>query len=126
MEKYFAKLKVKDVLSLVVIIIIGFGWLLIDQFFLSETYQKFIAFLILILGLFYFQYNINTPERLWQYINTLAAIVLSFIIIISVIIDVLIKSNFSYKSILIWIISATIPYVSGFIYARTKKKKDDY
>jgi hypothetical protein len=79
MKNFLSPLKLKGYLTLIGLVIIGFGWLLIDQIFLPEVYQR-------------------------------------------VIMHVIIKNDFTYKSILIWVITAILPYAAGFIYIKTKKK----
>ncbi len=122
MSKYLSPLKLKNILSLVGLVVIGFGWLLIDQIFLPETYQRFIAFIILISILFYLQFVLNKPIKVIQYANTIALITVSFILITILILHVLIRNDFSYKQIIILTLSGTLPYLTGFIYIKTKKK----
>jgi hypothetical protein len=122
MKKYLSPLKLKDYLTLTGLVIIGFGWILIDQVFLSETYQRFSAFCIFIFVLFYLQFVINKPTNVIHYCNSIALIIISFVVIVSLLIDVIIRNNFSIKLIMIWIISGLLPYLTGFVYMRTKKK----
>lgn len=122
MKKYFSPLKLKDTLTLFGLIALGFGWLLIDQFFLTNTNQRFIAFIILIFILFYLQMIINKPISVIKYCNSIALITVSFAVIVSLIIHVIINNDFSYKSILIWLISGLLPYTTGFFYSKAKKK----
>lgn len=124
MKKYFSPLKLKDFLSMVVLIVVGFGWLLIDQLVLHETYQRFVAFFILILVLYYFQFAINKPLQVIHYANTIAAITLAFIVIVSILMHVIINNDFSLKSVLIWILSGSLPYLSGYIYQKTRKDRN--
>lgn len=121
MKNYFYPLRSKDVVTLAGLIIVGFGWLLIDQMLLSESYQRFIAFFILIFALYYLQFSINKPERVFHYANSITLISLSFIVLTSLIMHVFINNDFSFKSVLIWIISGSLPYIVGFIYQKTKK-----
>jgi|GEM_PF-3358628 len=122
MRNFLSPLKLKDCLTLIGLIIIGFGWLLVDQIFLPEVYQRFIAFFILIFILYYFQFAINKPVNVINYANSIALITVSFIVIVSFIMHVIITNDFTYKSILIWVISGLLPYLTGFIYLKTKKK----
>lgn len=122
MKKYLSPLKLKDILTLIGLIVIGFGWLLIDQIFLPETYQRFIAFFILIFTLFYFQFAINKPINMIHYANSIALITVSLIVIVSLTMHVIINNDFTYKSIWIWIISGLLPYITGMLYLKTKKK----
>jgi hypothetical protein len=122
MKKFLSPLKFKDCLTLIGLITIGFGWLLIDQIFLTEVYQRVIAFFILMFVLYYLQFAINKPTIEMHYANSIAAITVSFIVIVSLIMHMFINNDFTYKTFLIWIISGLLPYISGFIYIKTKKK----
>jgi hypothetical protein len=123
MKPVFAKLKIADCITLCGVIVVGFGWLLIDQWFLNEVYQRFIALFVLLTFLFMAQFKINHPEKVIAYANTLVLICLSFIVVISVVMHVFIKNDFSYKSVLIWILTALLPYLSGGIYLLISKIK---
>ncbi len=93
MKKYLSPLKFKDCLTLLGLIIVGFGWLLIDQIILPETYQRFIVFIILISLLFYLLFEINKPIKVTQYANSITLITVSFIVITSLIIHVIINNS---------------------------------
>ena len=122
MKNYLSPLNLKDCLTLIGLIIIGFGWLLIDQIFLPEVYQRVIAFFILMFVLYYLQFAINKPVNVRNYANSIALITVSFIVIVSFIMHMIINNDFTYKSILIWVISGLLPYLTGFFYMKTKKK----
>ncbi len=122
MKKYLSHLKLKDILTLIGFIAIGFGWILIDQIFLPATNQRFIALIILIFILFYLQFVLNKPINVIKYCNSIALITLSFAVIVSLIMHVIISNDFTYKSVLIWIISGMLPYITGLVYMMTKKK----
>ena len=122
MKNYLSPLNLKDCLTLIGLIIIEFGWLLIDQIFLPEVYERVIAFFVLMLVLYYLQFSINKPVHLIQYANSVAVITVSFIIVVSVVMHVIIKNDFTYKSVLVWVITGVSSYIAGFIYIKTKKK----
>jgi hypothetical protein len=122
MSRFLSPLKFKDILTLIGLIIIGFVWTLIDQIFLHEANQRFIVFIILVFILYYLQFIINKPTHTTHYSNTIALIVLSFAVVVSLIMHVIINNDFSKKSILIWFISGLLPYITGFLYTMTKKK----
>ena len=122
MKKYFSPLKLKDILTLIGLIIIGFVWTLIDQIFLPESSQRYMAFIILIFILYYLQFALNNPIVVLKYANTIALITISFAVIVSLIMHVIINNDFSYKSIIIWLISGILPYVTGFIYLKINNK----
>ena len=123
--KYFTPLKIKDILSLIGLIIIGFAWIMIDQIFLKQSSQRFIAFTILLILLFQIQFWINKPQKIWYYANTLSLILVLFVILSSVLMHVVIYHDFANKifhSILIWIITGIMPYLTGLIFMITRKK----
>jgi hypothetical protein len=113
----------KDYVCLLGVILIGFGWLLIDQIFLSEIYQRFIALFIILVTLFFLQFKLNKPSSVWKYANTLVAICLGFIVTISLILHAFIRHDLDYRSILIWILTACLPYLVAGIYQLLQKDK---
>jgi peptidoglycan/LPS O-acetylase OafA/YrhL len=121
MKPLFSKFKIRDILSLCGVIVVGFGWLLVDQYFLAESYQRFIALFFILLGLLFLQFSINKPEDPIRYANTIALICVSFIVFVSVLMHVIIKHDFTSKSVLIWVVSGVMPYVAGGLYSLTRK-----
>ena len=99
MKYFLSPLKLKGYLTLIGLVIIGFGWLLIDQIFLPEVYQRVIAFFILMFVLYYLQFAINKPTNVMHYANFIATFTVSFIITVSLIMHLIIKNDFTYKSI---------------------------
>jgi hypothetical protein len=122
MKIFLSPLKLKDCLTLIGLMSIGFGWLLIDQIFLPEVYQRVIAFFILMFILYYLQFAINKHVNFMHYANSIAAITVSFIVVVSLIMHVVINNDFTYRSILVWVITGALPYAAGFVYNKTKKK----
>jgi hypothetical protein len=121
MRKYFYKLTIKDYLTLLTLIILGFGWLLVDQLFFPEVYQRIIAFIALMSVLYYLQFLVNRPLQVIYYANSIALITVTFIVAVSLIMHVAINNDFTYKSVLIWFISGSLPYVTGLVYLKTKQ-----
>jgi hypothetical protein len=50
-------------------------------------------------------FYINKPATVMHYANSIAAITVSFIVIVSLIMHVIINNDFTYKTILIWVIT---------------------
>ena len=121
MKKFFYPLKLQDYLLFLGVIILGFGWLLLDQLFFPETWQRIIAFVIVLFGLCLLLIRINNPIRPISYVNTFVVIALSVIICISIVIHVFIRHDFSWKSVLMWFISGITPYLAGITYVKIKK-----
>ena len=122
MNRFFQKLKVRDFITLTLWIILGFAWLQIDQIFLPETYQRFIALIILLVLFFYFQFKINRPTRIIQYANSIATFVLSVTIVIIVIQHLIITFDIQWKALLILFLTGIFPYIGAFVYKLTKRK----
>jgi hypothetical protein len=122
--KNLAPLKAKDIVSIIVLIIIGFSWILVDQIFLKQANLRFIAFIVLMVALFQIQFWINKPQQIWHYANSLSLILLLFVITSSLVMHVLIYHNFAkmkYHSFLIWIITGLMPYLTALFYRVTKR-----
>jgi hypothetical protein len=118
----FATFKKKDILCLMGVIIIGFGWLLIDQFFFPLVIQRFIALFVLLLVLFFFQFKVNNPVHIFKYANTLMVISLGFIVVVSTVTHIIMLHDFDYRSVLIWILTAMLPYLSALLYNLFRKR----
>jgi hypothetical protein len=125
MKSYFAPFKIKDFITLIITIVIGFTWIMISHYVLSQSSQRFIAFSALIMLLLYFQYSINKPLHIWRYANTLSLILLVVVILISIIMHVIIKNDLSSKILhllLLCLITCIVPYLIVLIYMIARKK----
>jgi hypothetical protein len=123
--KYFAPFKIKDFITLIITIVIGFSWVMISHYVLSQSSQRFIAFSILIMLLLYFQFLINKPPNIWRYTNTLSLILLLFVILLSIIMHVIINNDLISKIshlLLLCLITCIMPYLMAIIYIITRKK----
>jgi hypothetical protein len=125
-KSYFAPFKIKDCITLIFTIVIGFTWIMISHYVLSQSSQRFIAFSALIMLFLYLQYFINRPMHIWQYANTLSLILLLIVILISIIMHVIVKNDLSSKILhllLLCLITSIVPYLMAFIYMITRKNK---
>ena len=125
MKSYFAPFRMKDFITLLMTIAIGFTWIMISHYVLSQSSQRFLAFSVLIMALLYVQYLINKPLHIWRYANTLSFILLIFVILISIIMHVIIKNDLSSKILhllLLCLITCIVPYLMALIYMITRKK----
>jgi hypothetical protein len=116
--KYFAKFKQKDFQTLLVLIAVIFGWLLIDQFILHQVYQRIIALIVILTVLFFIQFKINKPARPYYYANTIVLITCSFLILVSLVVHLVISNDFSYRLIIMWLLTATMPYLAAYLYSK--------
>ena len=122
--KYFSALRTRDVISLILFIVAGFGWILIDQHFFSETYQRIIALFLVIIILFFFQFLIHRPDRIVSYTNTLVFITVLFVLVMSVVMHIIIHHDYSYRGLIILGITAVTPYGSAGIYSLVIRRKN--
>lgn len=116
MSKFSDSLKLPDYLFIVAALVIGGIWLAVDQIFLDQVYQRFIALAVLLIAFFLVQIAIRKPAIPLQYITLVAVLFISLNILMSFIIHVLIQHNFTIKSVFIWIVAAGSPFLSLFIY----------
>lgn len=118
MKNYFAPLPWKDLMTLLGWIGIGVFWILVDQFFFQNIYHRFMVFIALMLGLLYLQLIIHKPERVWHYTNTIAAVMLTVIVSTSLVIHLVVRHDFSTRSVMLWVVSGAVPYVDCWLYVR--------
>jgi len=116
MTRFFDKLRFRDIATLALWVALGFGWLRIDQIFLPESYQRFIAFIFLLTIFFYLQFRINRPAHIVRYANSIAAVTLSVAIVIIVVQHVIITFDLQWKALPILLLTGIFPYVGALIY----------
>jgi len=120
--RFFHKLKVRDFITLAIWLVLGFVWLQIDQIFLPESYQRFLALAILLILFFYFQFRINRPTNIIQYANSIAAVTLSVVVIMIVVKHVIITFDIQWKAFLILFMTGIFPYIGAFAYKLLHKE----
>jgi hypothetical protein len=119
-NRFFYKLRARDFITLAIWLVLGFAWLQIDQIFLPEVYQRFIALIILLILFFYLQFRINRPEHIIQYTNSIAAVTLSLTMIIIVVQHIIITFDIQWKAFLILFLTGVFPYIGALVYKLTK------
>lgn len=119
----FYKLKIKDWLYLLVLIILTYVWISIDQNILSESYQRMIAFPTLGLILMLIFQILVKPTNPLKLSNTMAIILVPLFIAMSLLFHVILNNDFQTISILLWIITLIIIYLSGLLYRIFLQKK---
>lgn len=122
MKRFFYKLKIKDIITLIMWIILGFSWLQIDQIFLPNGYQRVFALIILLISFFYFQFRINRPTHVILYANSIAAVTLSVTIVIITIQHVIATFDLQWKAFLILFLTGIFPYIGALIYKLLHKE----
>jgi hypothetical protein len=113
----FYKCKLKDWLYLSGLVIITYLWITYDQVILTESYQRMIAFPLLGLGLMFLFYVLVKPDKVILLSNTMSLILIPLFIIVTIVLHLFIfKDGFQTKSIILWIMTLAMIYLSGFIY----------
>ena len=119
----FYKLKIKDWLYLIVLIILIYLCIGYDQLILGVSYQRIVAFpLFGIIVMFIFFVPVK-PEKPILLSNTMIIILMPLFIFLSIVLHIFIyKDGFQNKSILLWIMTIGMIYFTGFIYKLIFKK----
>jgi FtsH-binding integral membrane protein len=124
--KHFSSLKQKDILTLIGLVSVGFIYVfLISHQYISQFIYRISIFTVLCVALMYLQFWINKPKEIWKYANTIAVVILTVVVCMSLVMHVVIYDDFASKfkhSLLLWAISGLIPYVGGFIYSKAGKR----
>ncbi len=115
----FYKLKAKDWLYIVGLILLTYVWINFDQLIFNKAYQRMIAFPILGLLLMMFYFLLVKPEKPMMLSNTMAIILIPLFIVLSILLHVfLLKDGFQTKSISLWFMTAGMIYLSGYLYKK--------
>jgi len=128
MKNYFAPFKIKDFITLIITIVIGFTWIMISHYVLNQSSQRFLSFSVLIMILLYLQYLINKPKQIWLYANSLSMILLIIVVILSFVMHVIITNDLKSKILhllLLCLITCSVPYIIALTYKITRKKKHE-
>ena len=122
--KNFSKLKLKDYLSLLLILIVCFFWVHIDLHHIQVMWIKIPMLFLVPLILFYLLFLLSSPTNTFRYANSVALFTFLFVAIVSIILHVFINHSFNFYLILLWVISAILPYISFVVYQFTRKNSD--
>jgi len=115
----FYKLKLKDWMYLLVLIVLTYLWINYDQLILNKAYQRMIAFPILGILLMTIYFFLVKPERPSALSNTMAIILIPLFIILSIVLHIFVfRDGFQTKSILLWVMTAGMIYLSGYLYKK--------
>ena len=117
------RLKLKDWIYLLVLIILTYLWINYDQLILKEAYQRMVAFPLFGIILMVTFFNLVKPDRPLLLSNTITVILIPLFIILSVIIHLVITGDgFQFKIVVLWVMTAAMIYLSGFIYEMMRRK----
>jgi hypothetical protein len=111
----FYKFKISQTIILIIIMLLCFGYILIDQFFIPENLRPIAFIIISILALLIF-FIIVKPDNSFQLSRTLSLILGIVDLIIIIIFHVIIIFNISYKNFIILGSGIIIPFLDGFLY----------
>ena len=113
----FYKLKLKDCLYLLVLIILTYLWINYDQVIFNKAYQRMIAFPILGFLLMMIYFLLVQPGKPMMLSNTMSIILVPLFILLSIVLHVFVfKDGFQTKLILLWFITGGMIYLSGYLY----------
>jgi len=119
----FYRLKTKDALCLLGLVILTYLWIRVDQLILTTSTQRMIAFPVLGLILMVLCFYLIKPEKPVTLSHTMAVILIPLFIILTLVLHLFIfKDGFQNKSIILWIMTGAMIYLAGWIYQRIKKR----
>lgn len=120
----FYKLKLKDWFYLIVLMVFTYLWINYDQLIISNPNYRMIAFIMLGLILMVLFYFLVKPDKTWHLANTMTIILIPLFILLVVVLHIFIlKDGFPKKSIVLWLFTAGMIYLSGLIYTLLHPKK---
>lgn len=111
------KLQKKDLVLLYSMMILGFSWLLIDQFYFDTHFQRLTAFGIVLLIIYTVLFAAIKPERPLALSNSIVIYAMPVVLTISLITHLLILKDFSFKSVQMWLLTTIEAYLVGIIHA---------
>ncbi len=111
----FYKLRISQIIILIVLMALCFGYVLIDQIFIPEDVRLISFIIISILALLTF-FIIVKPDNSFQLSRTLSLILGLSDLIIIIIFHVIVIFDISYKNFFILCSGIIIPFIVGFIY----------
>jgi hypothetical protein len=119
----FYKLKIKDWLYLSILVILTFIWIQYDQEILLYSSQRMLAFCILGIILMVLFFVLVHPIKPFLLANSMIIILVPLFIVLSIVLHVyVLKDGFQNKTIVLWIMTAGMIYLSGFLYKIIRKK----
>ena len=130
MVKKIEKLTRQHNFILLILVIVGYIWILIDQYFISKSTLRLVVFGILISLLYLVLFYIVKPKNPYWLANKLAIILTPLIILEGTIVHLFIKNDFTYQQSILWLLVGITPYFSGKVYKeihtrRSRNKEED-
>ncbi len=123
MIKKIEKLKRKHNFILILLVIVGYIWILVDQYFISKSTIRLVVFGIVISMLYLILFNIVKPQNPYWLANKLALILTPLIILEGTVVHLFIKNDFTYQQSILWLLVGITPYFSCKVYKEIQSRK---
>ena len=123
MVKKFEKLTRQHNFILLLLVIAGYIWILIDQYFISKSTIRLVVFGIIISLLYLILFYIVKPQNPYWLANKLALILTPLIILEGTIVHLFIKNDFTYQQSILWLLVGITPYFSGKLYKEINTRR---
>ncbi|HEQ72536.1 MAG TPA: hypothetical protein ENN69_08605 [Spirochaetia bacterium] len=114
------KLTVKQIIIVCIGYLVGVAYILTDQLYLSAG-ARVPAMAGLMLALFIALYLIIRPDRPLRLANSLAVILLLFLIPLYIVNDLLLNHDYTLRPILLSAAALAVPYLIGLVWLLGKK-----
>ncbi len=118
------KPNLKNVLSILSIIIIGFILIMIERTFISDVLVRRIIFYIFSILIFCGYYFFIRPNNIIKLANLTVVILIPIFILLSMIIHIFVEHNldkYFIQSLFLWVMTIVLIYISAIPYAIYKK-----
>lgn len=123
MVKKIEKLSRQHNFILVLLVLVGYIWILVDQLFISKSTLRLVFFGIVISLLYLILFFIVKPQNPYWLANKLALILTPLIILEGTVVHLFIKNDFSYQQSILWLLVGITPYFSSKVYKEINIRK---
>ena len=123
MVKKIEKLSRQHNFILILLVIVGYIWVLVDQYFISKSTSRLVAFGIVITLLYLILFYIVKPQNPYWLANKLALILTPLIVLEGTIVHLFIKNDFTFQQSILWLLVGITPYFSGKVYKEIHSRK---
>jgi hypothetical protein len=113
------KLTLKEIITLVVLFIIGYGFTMTQKYYLPSTVRPF-TFLLAVLAIYLFSFWLIRPRRPLALANTLALVFGLIVLALIIVQDIILMHYFSWRTLIVFFGTVLIPYLAGYIFERLK------
>ena len=125
MFKKTQKLSVKQNIALIILVTAGYIWVLIDQFFISNSTLRLIIFGLVASLLYLTLFYIVKPGKPYWLANKLALILTPLIILEGTVVHLFLKNDFTHHQGILWLMVGILPYFSSKVYKELQSKKTE-